>query len=100
MPPNEFIDQMKDVHWHAAGIGFGVRGSQIHDVIGLFEGNFISSHYCGWGTDTRQRLSISSVKKHLMQNTSSTTILSHSYGLLSGTSRYRATVKTSLGKTW
>ena len=43
MPPNEFVDQMKDVHWHAAGIGFGVRGSQIHDVIGLFEGIFISS---------------------------------------------------------
>ena len=43
MPPNEFVDQMKDVHWHAAGIGFGVRGSQIHDVIGLFEGNFKSS---------------------------------------------------------
>ncbi|UZP44955.1 hypothetical protein NXS19_012767 [Fusarium pseudograminearum] len=37
MPPNEFVDQMKDVHWHAAGIGFGVRGSQIPDVIGLFE---------------------------------------------------------------
>ncbi|PTD10733.1 hypothetical protein FCULG_00007723 [Fusarium culmorum] len=37
MPPNEFVDQMKDVHWHAAGIGFGVRGSQILDVIGLFE---------------------------------------------------------------
>lgn len=38
MPPNEFVDQMKDVHWHAAGIGFGVRGSQIPEVIGLFEG--------------------------------------------------------------
>jgi hypothetical protein len=43
MPPNEFVDQMKGVHWHAAGIGFGVRGSQIPDVIGLFEGKF--SHF-------------------------------------------------------
>jgi hypothetical protein len=29
---------MKDVLWHVAGIGFGVRGSQISDVITLFEG--------------------------------------------------------------
>ncbi|SCO17204.1 uncharacterized protein FFE2_13751 [Fusarium fujikuroi] len=28
---------MKDVHWHVAGVGFGVRGSQILDVITLFE---------------------------------------------------------------
>ncbi|KAF4456495.1 hypothetical protein F53441_1399 [Fusarium austroafricanum] len=36
-PATEFIQQMKGVNWHVAGIGFGVRGSQIPDVIGLFE---------------------------------------------------------------
>ncbi|KAF4952973.1 hypothetical protein FSARC_12512 [Fusarium sarcochroum] len=34
---SELRDNMKDVHWHAAGIGFGVRGSNIPDVISLFE---------------------------------------------------------------
>ena len=100
MPPNEFVDQMKGTHWHAAGIGFGVRGSQIHDVIGLFEGKFISSLHCIWGTDTRQRLSISSAKKRLMRSTSSITILWHFFGLSSATSRCRVIVKTSLEKTW
>lgn len=32
---------MKDIHWHAAGIGFGVRGSSISDVITLFEGKSV-----------------------------------------------------------
>ncbi|EWG54476.1 hypothetical protein FVEG_12689 [Fusarium verticillioides 7600] len=29
---------MKGVHWNVAGVGFGVRGSQISEVITLFEG--------------------------------------------------------------
>ncbi|KAF6526177.1 hypothetical protein HZS61_009221 [Fusarium oxysporum f. sp. conglutinans] len=38
IPGNEMSRYMKDVHWNVAGIGFGVRGSQISDVITLFEG--------------------------------------------------------------
>ncbi|KAF5001070.1 hypothetical protein FGRMN_1264 [Fusarium graminum] len=37
IPGSELSEHMKDVHWHAAGIGFGVRGSNIPDVISLFE---------------------------------------------------------------
>ncbi|KAF5551855.1 hypothetical protein FMEXI_3109 [Fusarium mexicanum] len=38
IPGTEMSKHMKDVHWNVAGIGFGVRGSQISDVITLFEG--------------------------------------------------------------
>ncbi|WZH45279.1 uncharacterized protein QYS62_006322 [Fusarium acuminatum] len=37
IPGSELSEHMKDIHWHAAGIGFGVRGSSISDVITLFE---------------------------------------------------------------
>ncbi|RKL29820.1 hypothetical protein BFJ70_g10465 [Fusarium oxysporum] len=37
IPGTEMSKHMKDVHWNVAGIGFGVRGSQISDVITLFE---------------------------------------------------------------
>ncbi|KAH7222514.1 uncharacterized protein BKA55DRAFT_584629 [Fusarium redolens] len=37
IPGSEMNKHMKDVLWHVAGIGFGVRGSQISDVITLFE---------------------------------------------------------------
>ncbi|KAF5557168.1 hypothetical protein FPHYL_7757 [Fusarium phyllophilum] len=38
IPGAEMSKHMKDVHWNVAAIGFGVRGSQISDVITLFEG--------------------------------------------------------------
>ncbi|KAM5368920.1 hypothetical protein ACJA88_010860 [Fusarium oxysporum] len=38
IPGTEMSKHMKDVHWNVAGVGFGVRGSQISDVITLFEG--------------------------------------------------------------
>lgn len=38
IPGTEMSKHMKDIHWHVAGVGFGVRGSQISDVITLFEG--------------------------------------------------------------
>ncbi|KAF5579604.1 hypothetical protein FPCIR_11019 [Fusarium pseudocircinatum] len=38
IPGAEMSRHMDDVHWNVAGIGFGVRGSQIPEVITLFEG--------------------------------------------------------------
>lgn len=39
---SEFAENVKGVDWHAAGVGFGVRGSNMTDLTGLFEGNLCS----------------------------------------------------------
>ncbi|KAI6770727.1 hypothetical protein HG531_009582 [Fusarium graminearum] len=36
---SEFAENVKGVDWHAAGVGFGVRGSNMTDLTGLFEEN-------------------------------------------------------------
>ncbi|OBS27892.1 hypothetical protein FPOA_01834 [Fusarium poae] len=36
---SEFAENVQGVDWHAAGVGFGIRGSNISELTGLFEEN-------------------------------------------------------------
>ncbi|KAL4727071.1 hypothetical protein ACLX1H_005971 [Fusarium chlamydosporum] len=36
---SELAEHVQGVNWHAAGVGFGVRGSNISEITGLFEEN-------------------------------------------------------------